>query len=649
MLAEHDESPRLGPQSTLDSIVSSPVPATPATAGRIQPARAEMHPSRAHHSTTKEPDSGLRLGFTDIDTSKNAAPLGTPSKIGISSSFDFTFAREGNSLGPEAQKLMDELREEAMKIKASLQAERAEEMRKNGPDISTLLAGRKIAQPKGKAGRFSDVHIAEFKKMDSIANHPSAFRVIPGRVPAAAATPKPSLKRTQSKAKLDDRDAQPSVQSIRMVPPSSRLENDAPAKRSRQIGHVDASSARPVSRDKTSNIPTPTPSTPSLARSKSSFLDAITTPTQASIARNANAKQSASQIPRSPSKFSLTPGFAKSKTTNNIAGLSKSESSHKFFDAGGKYGRMKSILRNPMGGPPKQAVAQPTSIHAPAKSPFRPNLEKPLPSVPATPGGLQRSKSLKHVNFTPATIMQDDATPIQSPTPAKSGISSGIPRSKTATNLPSIKYPNLTSKVLIPAISKNTRDTVSYPTLPQDNRPLTLAKQSPKASETELPPTVPGMFTFRSNQTVKFGDMPKEFGSSPGQATIRKVRPSIFSAKMPGAFPEMIEGNKENKAPRRSAVAHGLTNKKRARETSDDELDEEPEPSPKKFKRAEGMSMAPVGMNKELLAKSPAPKLMAQKVAAEKMAMKSQIPSPAKKGGLSLSRLKQLAMPKSRR
>lgn len=119
---------------------------------------------------------------------------------------------------------------------------------------------------------------------------------------------------------------------------------------------------------------------------------------------------------------------------------------------------------------------------------------------------------------------------------------------------------------------------------------------------------------------------------------------------MPGAFPD---GDKENEAPAiphglsnkkraRAAspfdevipvIAHGLANKKRARAASpaDDDEGEQPR-SPKKRR----------GNATEVVA-------MAPKIVAEQMAPKSKIPSPAKKGGLSLSRLKMLAMPKSRR
>jgi hypothetical protein len=144
-----------------------------------------MHPSKAHHSTTQEPDSGLRLGFTDIEASGNDQPSGvtqsTPSKLGIpSTTFDFKFARPGPQLGPEAQRMMDDLREEALRIKAKLAAEREEEKRREG-EVAGGIGARKIAQPKGKAGRYSEVHMAEFKKMDSIAGHASAFRAQPSR------------------------------------------------------------------------------------------------------------------------------------------------------------------------------------------------------------------------------------------------------------------------------------------------------------------------------------------------------------------------------------------------------------------------------------------------------------------------------------
>jgi hypothetical protein len=624
MLAENEESPSRKLQSNLDSIIASPpIPSTPATGGRIRPSRDEMHPSKVQQSTKKE-DQGISLGFSDIGT-RRPEPLTTPSKISMpaSSEFDFRFARPGPSLGPEAQQMMAEIREEAQRIKAELAAKKEEERLKNGDDNLGMLTGRKFAQPKGKASRYSDVHMAEFKKMDSIAGHPSAFRAQPGRFTPVTKT----LKRTQSKANLGDRDGNAPKSTIKPISQSSRLENEAPAKRLRQIGAQDASFARPSSRDGTSQIPSK-PSTPTVPRS-ANFLDSITTPTQASLARTASAKQPGTPFPsmsRSPSKIALTPGLVKSATMNNVAGLARSESTHKFAD------KMKSILRRPVASPEKPASKLPSSISSLIKSPSRPNLNKELPSAPTTPGASQlpRSKSVKHVNFTPKTIMKDVTQ--QSPTPLKSG----IPRSKSFANLNSVAYPTLPSPSKpiekntekAPQVEKSTVSTIAYPTLPKARElPPTPARQPLKVQ----PEPVPGVFTFTSGQQIKFGTPPHGFGSSPGQSSIRKVRQSIFSSKMPGSFPQ--GNNKENKAP---AVPHGLTNKKRVRATSpdDDDVDEDQERSPKKRK---GAAVAEGQM------------LMAPKLLAEKMAPKSKIPSPAKKGGLSLSRLKQLATPKKRK
>lgn len=123
-----------------------------------------MHPSMTHKSTTQKPDSGLRHGFVDINAKGDDQPSGvqqkTPSKIGISSpTFDFRFARPAPVLGPEAQRMMDELREEALRIKAKLAAEREMEQRNNPEGSQT--GTRRIAQAKGKVSRYSDVHMAE--------------------------------------------------------------------------------------------------------------------------------------------------------------------------------------------------------------------------------------------------------------------------------------------------------------------------------------------------------------------------------------------------------------------------------------------------------------------------------------------------------
>ena len=590
-----------------------------------------MHPSKAHHSTTQEPDSGLRLGFTDIDTTnKNNQPSGltqqTPSKAGISSpTFDFRFARPGPQLGPEAQRMMDELREEALRIKAKLAAEREEEKRR---EDESGIGGRKIAQPKGKAGRFSDVHMAEFKKMDSIAGHPSSFRAQPGRFTPVTN----SLKRTQSKAQLDDREDcnKNNEQDTGNGRYSERLENTAPAKRARKHASEDTSSARPVSRGDDKAVP----STPTIPRSQSSMFSAMTTPTQASLSRAANTKKT--QIPtlsKSPSKPNLsmagTPrGLTKSATTNNLSSTARSEPRSSIGNPG-KFDRVKSIIRHPSFSA-RKPVTKPSSIPSLTRSPTRPNLETPLPSIPSTPGA-DIGKIVKHVNFTPDTVNKNSATTEHSPSPMKSG----IPRSSSKIKFGSRHEPRLTTKpkqgstdIGYPSIANlpnlgEPSKVVGYPSL-AGVRPL------PEPPRQVPPPSVPGTFTFRSDHTISFGSSPKGnpkgFRPSPGHASVRQVRPSVLPSAMPGSFPS---GNKENSAPLPS-VPHGMANKKRRRVESDEEAEEEIERSPKKTKTVpEGhMLFAPT------LQTTP----------------KAKTPSPVKKKGvLSLSRLNMLARPKMRK
>lgn len=683
-----------------------------------------MHPSqaRAHHSTKKE-DTGINLGFSDIGTTR-PEPLTTPSKISMppQSEFDFRFARPTESLGPEAKQMMAEIREEAQRIKAELQAKHEEEKAKNGDGTSSILGGRKLAQPKGKAGRYSELHMNEFKKMDSIADHPSSFRAQPGRIPTATFSEnKKSLKRTQSKADLGGDNQRAAKSTIKVVSEttSSRLENPSPSKRPRGLDAKDTSSyTKSVSKDVPSKIPSK-PSTPSVSRT-SKFLDMITTPTQSSLARSISNNQPNGTpvkiLQRSPSKIQMTPGMVKSATTNNLNNTTspaKPESTHRFAD------KMKSILRR--GGQEQKEMAPPPSnIPTMSKSPSRPNLNKELPTVPTTPSTshLPRSKSMrsiKQVSFTPATIAKDIAQ--QSPTPLKSG----LPRSKSNVNLNFVAYPTLpsptkpverslkkqpgrffvrptekTAEKIVgldvekaveediemsvsptpePAAepaAKEPDSTVEYPRLPEivEKSPSRSPSRSPVREEFAQPLPVPGLFTFTHGTQIKFGTPPRNnFGkNSPAAASIRKVRESLFSAptdSMPGAFPG--SNNKENKIPLEvPAIAHGFSNKKRARAASpsDDlvrgggngDYDEaEAERSPKKRKQ--------VAAEGEMLV---APKLVAAKAAREAKAPRSLIPSPAKaaataaanaranskspvkKGGLTMSRLKALAAPKRR-
>jgi hypothetical protein len=628
-LVERDETPTQGPQPTLDSIISSPiVPQTPATVGRIKPAFEEMHPGQTHSAAS--PSFDFRSAHTPATAGRIKPPFEEmhPSKAqSISSpSFDFRFARPTPNLGPEAQKMMEELREEALRIKVKLAAEREEEKSKRPSEESFAAEGRKFATPKGKVGRFSDIHMAEFKKMDSIAGHASAFRAQPGR----SANAPPSLKRTQSKAKLDDREDVPQGPALkrtqskaklddrddvaRVTKPanqSERLENIAPAKRARVDIGQDVSQ----------------PATPTLSRSRS-ILDSLTTPTQASLARSASVKP-ATKIPtlsHSPSKQSLTAprGLTKSATMTNIGGMSKSESIQNFARTPSKLDRMKSMFHRHTQTSEKPSE-MPASYLPILKSPGKANLDKQLPSIPANPATpeLDRSRSIKHVQFTPTTLRKNAESIQNSPSVAKSG----IPRSKSTMTLGAVSYPLLSSMVDDGGVASKD---ISYPVLTPSRVPRRALEEIAPAAPTEAGP---GTFTFRSDQTIKFANPPPAFGSSPGQVSVRQVRPSIFptGSSMPGSFPD---SDKENIGGL-PAIPHGLYNKKRRRASSDEEEEE---------RAAEG---SPIKKRKGLDVEFE--NLVAPKLEAEKMATKSKIPSPAKRGKLSLSRLNMLARPKMRK
>jgi hypothetical protein len=259
----------------------------------------------------------------------------TPSKIPDTSSdaksdtYEFKF-RSASHLSNEAQKLMDNLRDEAARIKEQMRAEKLAQDEKEADAEAKIrgfgATGRKIAKPKGKAGRFSDVHMAAFKKMDSIANHASAFRA--NNTPSFAQPTAQSLKRSPSKAGLDE-PVRPqaagrgtpgrkppscipnrrttSVSPFKSLPklPQEAAVDHSPAKRQRQSEFGDVSTAKPP-RDQENSKQS------SLLRpvSGSGVLHSLCSPTRSSLARSNSMKAPAttdkpSMLPRSQSIMSL--------------------------------------------------------------------------------------------------------------------------------------------------------------------------------------------------------------------------------------------------------------------------------------------------------------------------------------------------------
>lgn len=327
-LLERDESPPEGVQQSIDSLVSSPVAPpntaipqrqinamlsgikTPQTASRVHATLGEMHPSKVHQSTSKPPEGSMTAPAAKVFGQSPEKGTPTKSKGSLPShmsspGFDFSFTRPESDLSAEAQKIMDSVREEAARIKAQMQAERDKQENKDGEaDQLYGVGGRKIAKPKGKSGRYSDVHKQQFSKMDSIANHASTWKT--KFQPNAT-----SLKRSNSKAGLDEPEAEKklprstSTKSLRAVVDTGRLENTASGKRMKKSRDDDTSNTRPVSRDGDA-----APASPAKAPVSSSHLpSAVTTPTKASLARSASVKSM---------KTSMIPSLSRSASTKTL-------------------------------------------------------------------------------------------------------------------------------------------------------------------------------------------------------------------------------------------------------------------------------------------------------------------------------------------
>jgi hypothetical protein len=167
-----------------------------------KPSSEDMHPQLHKPSTATPYDEARWLQFfkgspkTGPKTEpyqprvalKDFPESPTPSKVSSmaaalsSPAYPFTFG--GAAISPTARKELEDTKLEASKI--------LKQMREQKTKLEESTA-RKIAKPKG---RFSNAHNSAFMKMDSIANHASAWRANPSRA-------QPSLKRVASKIELD--------------------------------------------------------------------------------------------------------------------------------------------------------------------------------------------------------------------------------------------------------------------------------------------------------------------------------------------------------------------------------------------------------------------------------------------------------------
>ncbi|KAL4871539.1 hypothetical protein BDV12DRAFT_194304 [Aspergillus spectabilis] len=428
------------------------------TTSVTRPNHFEMHPSKVHQSTTKQPDSGLILGFTPVkkdaqgNVVKDNLAQNTPSKTNQSPAsayygtpaFEFKFSSQDSQLSDEAKKLMESVREDVARIKANIVHDKA-----TNASNETLKDGeRKIAKPKGKANRFSDVHMAEFKKMDSIAGHASAFRATPGRFQPIQKT----LKRTNSKARLDESETQ-----------------TAPARATPQESTPTTPAAKRVKQDNTATHAATTPSRlagikSAISRPRSSVRSSLLTPTRASMAR--------ASVSLKPPRTTMIPSLARSPLSRPAEAPTtpRTEFNPRFKSNIPTWSSLKSILRphQPLFSKDPAKIAAGTHQTAPD---FTPDLLlQPSRESSHQPAGTPSPK--KRVEFTPCTKPRQ-AELLISPSPSK--------------NSTSITYPS-TCDVVYPTLPTLTPERGSA------HKPTTIRPIRPSEAPVEATlPEIPGM------------------------------------------------------------------------------------------------------------------------------------------------------------
>lgn len=589
---------------------------TPKTEPRV--ARTEMHPKSAHVSTLP-PNSGTKLGFTDIPSEPRRSLesiQNTPSRSSQKSSakpqsFNFTFASD-TVLSDEAQKMMDTVRDEAARIKAQMKAQKDLQDQRDGEAEKMFNpSGRKMAQPKPKVGRFSDVHMAQFKRMDSIANHASSFRARPGYTQPTAT----SLKRSPSKAGLDELERprtagkgtpgripvpqfgarSAAVSPFKSVPTTTtdHLENASPAKRARRSESDDVSATRVEDQRnmKSSAIP----------KSSSSLFS----PTKASLARTSQSASpaKASRLPHSRNARSVRDAARKSlgRTTAAVSKFTsrlleaqqESRLATPALSRSASASNLSEAVQH-MRTPTVATTAVPTSfssklptflglksiLRSPRKENNTPADRQGTPKRPNTSAGIP--ESTKKVDFTPS-VKSRYAVKLanNSPSPAKAGHVDMSERSKAA---PVLYDP--AAYVVDHLNDDEWEDTssspVEYPTLP------TLSKEPPPragpvvqtVAEKEKGATGRHSKDFKSIFTtlhprpntagMRSGPHPLpaipagQISQSPRDTTDKSSRASTIRRVRSSGSNEMVQPFEDTEV---NTMAHGLPAKKRRRES----------------------------------------------------------------------------------
>lgn len=528
----------------------APVPEAKTPTSTPRPTKQEMHPAR-YHSALKQQNSAQRFTLTEADfppppttmlpPSSPAARLGSKRQSFAAPDFEFKF-RQSTDMSNEAQRLMDEVREQAARIKGELEKGREEQER--GDHEVEARYGRKIATPKSKNSRYSSVHKEEFKKMESIADHASTFRA--GASQSSSSNPITNAKTTTTKIPLKPEAATSSVPKSaptglkRNASVKSTNGDDdkmsSPAKRRRTnvsglINRFENSSSRPESRSTT-------PTVASLNASR------IATPNKFSLVRSDSVKSlKGTGIPVFAHTAVVKP-FSTPTATRTLEPQSSSKRARtSFVQRLNSIKSVKSILRRPhmhySNDPLKLAAG--THVSTPKASSGQTindrNIEKLLPDVhEITPASPAHRKG-KHVNFSPQKEEHSRVGTPTTPSPIK------------ATAI----YPTLALSV--------------------DQNPAS-PTSGMGMSNTRARASVAGTsdFTFRSTQVISFSPEHR-INPAIAAAVARSGTPTIRRVRASDASYLINADTSPTKMTDFPNVPHGLSNKKRKRDSAEKRKD----------------------------------------------------------------------------
>jgi hypothetical protein len=256
--------------------------------------------------------------------------------------------------------------------------------------------------------------MAEFKKMDSIAGHASAFRATPGRFQPVQKI----LKRTNSKARLDEASSQNS-------PTKSATKSPTPTsvgtKRVKHDKNDDASTRRPTVGDKRG---------PGVTRIRPPVRSSLMTPTRSSMARVSTTSLEPPRTTMLPRPSLAHSPISKSPTAPRTP---RTDFNPRFKSSLPTL-NLKSILRphQPLFSKDPLKIAAGTHTAAPE---FSSNLLLGA-SRDASVEPVQTPSPKKRVEFSPSTRTREDVA-LPSPSPSK------IPAASLSRHVSDVIYPTL--------------------------------------------------------------------------------------------------------------------------------------------------------------------------------------------------------------